>query len=127
MDYVLFADANSNEPVLKGGAARDQKGPGYSRSAPPKWSVGIPVRGKAMVKAGDKLYVAGPPKIAPGQDSWVALEGKKGSRLCVFSTADGTKLEEYKLDDVPVFDGMIAAYGRVYMATQAGRLLCLAK
>ena len=38
---------------------------------------------------------------------------------------DGAKLSERRLDSPPVFDGMIAAAGRLYVATKAGRLLAL--
>ena len=42
------------------------------------------------------------------------------------SAADGKKLAEQKLDSPPVFDGLIAAGGRLYLATTDGRVLCFA-
>jgi len=123
MDYELFADANTNEPVLD--QPDREKGPGYSRNNPALWTKNIPVRVVAMVLAGDRLFAAGPPNVVDADDPFAAFEGRLGSKLCVFSTADGSKLAEAKLDSVPVFDGMAAAGGRLYMATTDGGLVCL--
>lgn len=46
--------------------------------------------------------------------------------LWVVSKADGAKLAERKLDSPPVFDGLVAAGGRLYMATRNGSVQCLA-
>ncbi|MHC4166681.1 MAG: hypothetical protein ACYSWQ_06975 [Planctomycetota bacterium] len=46
--------------------------------------------------------------------------------LEVISTADGKTLRQYPLESEPVFDGMAAAYGRLYMATKDGKILCMA-
>ncbi|MBM4038986.1 MAG: hypothetical protein FJ290_10790 [Planctomycetes bacterium] len=53
--------------------------------------------------------------------------GAEGATLWAASAADGAKKAELKLDGVPVFDGMAAAHGRLYIATTDGRVLCLAK
>jgi hypothetical protein len=63
--YELFADDNDNEPVLASNSIGREKGPGFSRAAPPKWSKKIPLRARAMVLAGDKLFMAGPPDVVP--------------------------------------------------------------
>jgi hypothetical protein len=98
---------------------------GYTRGAPPKWFQWMPVRIRAMVAAGDALFVAGPPDVAPEDDPYAAFEGRKGARLWAVSTADGHKLNEQTLTAPPVFDGMIAAAGRLYLCTTDGQVLCL--
>ena len=141
--YELFADRNSNEPVLPPTEIGREKGLGYFRSQLPKWTLRIPVRVQAMVlspsagsprpegsgsktvQAGEHLFVAGLPDVVPVEDPMAAFEGRMGSRLWVVSAADGKKLTEYKLDSVPVFDGMIAAEGRLYLATTGGRIVCM--
>ena len=55
------------------------------------------------------------------------LNGAEGALLWAVATADGKKLSERKLDSVPVFDGLIAANGRLYMVTVDGKVSCLAK
>ncbi|MHC4226791.1 MAG: hypothetical protein ACYSW0_05125, partial [Planctomycetota bacterium] len=55
-----------------------------------------------------------------------AMAGKEGAVLWVVSTQDGEKLAEYRLGSLPVFDGMAAAYGRLYISTQDGSIMCMA-
>lgn len=78
-----------------------------------------------MVAAGPTLFVAGPPDVADNADPYAAFGGRRGAILWSVSTADGKKLAEIKLDAEPVFDGLIAAGGRLFMATRDGRLLCM--
>ena len=54
-----------------------------------------------------------------------SLKGKRGSMLHVVSIADPAKLAEHKLDALPVWDGMAAANGRLYIASTDGSVLCL--
>ncbi len=96
---------------------------------------------RAMVLAGGILFAAGPPdrvdekatfgrtldpavreKLA-AQDR--ALEGKEGGLLWAISAKDGSKIAELRLEAMPVFDGMIAAGGRLYMAAADGAVWCI--
>ena len=77
-----------------------------------------------MVKAGETLFLAGPPDTFSEDDTYAAFQGRLGGSLLVLSTKGGEKLAEYKLDDPPVFDGMAASKGRLYISTQGGTLLC---
>jgi PQQ-like domain len=47
-----------------------------------------------------------------------------GGILWAASAATGEKLAEYKLDAAPVWDSMAVAGGRLYIATQDGKLRC---
>ena len=40
-------------------------------------------------------------------------------------TPDGGMLKEYPLKAEPVFDGMTAAYGKLYLALKNGSVICL--
>jgi len=123
--YELFADANTNRPVLRSTSIGREKGTGYSRMLPPKWSVRIPVRVRAMVLAGEHLCLAGPPDVVSEDDPMAAFEGRAGGRLWVVSSGDGMRLAEHAMEHPPVFDGMIAAAGRLYLATDDGSLICM--
>ena len=149
--YLLFADDNENEPGLANSngkpkpikwlpdvnatigwkltspAVDKDKGTGFTRSRPPKWAAWVPIRIRAMVLAKDTLFIAGPPDVLDPKDPLAAFEGRKGGLLWAVSAADGKKLAECKLDSPPVFDGLIAANGRVYLTTRNGRVLCLGK
>ncbi len=120
----VFADHNDNEPVLEEKAANWDKGPGFSRSKPAKWAVKVPVRAQALVLAGDKLFVAGAPDILKPDDPLASFEGRAGGKLWAMSAKDGRRLAEYELDSPPIFDGLIAARGRLYLCTKNGNLIC---
>ena len=93
-----------------------------------RWSIRVPVRVRAMVAAGKKLFVAGPPDVVPESDALAAFEGRQGALLWAFSGNDGQKLAEVaKLDALPVYDGLIAAAGRLYMSLKDGRVMCFGK
>ena len=108
-----------------------------------KWSRDKPdVIARAMVLAGKTLFLAGPPDVLDEEaavarrwDSDVqkqlaeqdaALLGERGAMLWSVSAADGKKLAEVALDAIPVWDGMAAANGRLYLATADGKVRCFA-
>ncbi|MBT3376779.1 MAG: PQQ-binding-like beta-propeller repeat protein [Lentisphaerae bacterium] len=152
--YLLFADKSTNEPQIvgedgakpplrwlpqsdyhwgKGDVVRKLDTPsfgkdkliGYTRAEPPLWTLWLPVRVRAMVKAGDALFVAGPPDVLDDEDPFAAFEGRGGAVLVVVSARDGKKGSEIALSAPPVFDGMIAAYGRIYASLTNGTVVCL--
>jgi hypothetical protein len=80
----------------------------------------------AMVLAGDRLFMAGPPDVVPADDPYAAFEGRRGAQLWVVSAADGQKLAEYPLEGLPAFDGLVASGGKLYLTTLDGTLQCFA-
>ena len=152
--YLLFADKNGNEPQILGEEGARQpiawlpqshipregnpgldskdrgfgadKGIGYTRAEPPVWTVWHPTRVRGMVKAGDILFVAGPPDILDENDPYAAFENRKGARLVAIAAKDGRELAQRPLEASPVFDGLIAASGKLYIAQEDGSITCLA-
>jgi len=147
--YVLFACDRrkpakpSAKPAAKPGAKK-RRAP-----APPKitvhWSRNIDVIARAMVLAGtaaDKtLFIAGPPDIVGTEaqtgthpytlrsaktliEQEAAFEGKRGGAIWAVSAADGKTLSKVALPAPPVWDGMAAASGRLYVATLDGTVSC---
>jgi outer membrane protein assembly factor BamB len=90
-----------------------------------RWTGQQPVVARAIVLAGNNLFLAGPPDIFSSEEPAATLEGKRGGLLCALSAEDGSELAKYDLDSPPVFDGMAATDGRLYIATTNGRVLCL--
>lgn len=90
-----------------------------------QWTRQLPLLARTLVLSKDTLFMAGPPDIFSSDDPIAALEGNKGGLLCVLSATDGNKLAQYNLESPPVFDGMAAAGGQLYMATIDGNVLCL--
>lgn len=151
--YLLFADYNTTEPQIVGdkdwrkplewlpqshipregnpglddvnwGFDKD-KGIGYTRAEPPVWTNWLPVRIRAMVKAGDTLFVAGPPDVFDPKDPYASFETRKGAKLLAVSANDGKKLSETSLECPPVFDGMIAANGCLFASLRDGSVVCM--
>ncbi len=80
-----------------------------------------------MLVAGEgeekRLFVVG------AKGDWVvsqdAYEGEEGSVLRVLSVADGSTITEQPLPHLPVFDGLSATSGRLFVSLANGRVLCL--
>ena len=152
--YLLFADANTSEPQIvgepgsrppvrwlpqsdyprgRGDEVRElsseafglDKGIGYTRAEQPVWTNWLPIRIRAMVKACDILFVAGAPDVLDPKDPFASFEGRAGAQVVAVSADDGAKLSATQLGSPPVFDGMIAADGRLFAALRDGSVVCL--
>ena len=142
-EYRLFS-VDRSLPKAQGKPTVDKKG----KKRPPKpqgfatrWSVEIPILARAMAKAGDTVFVCGPADIVderqfanrtpdqlePLRKQADLFTGSEGSVLCAVSAGDGAKIAETRLDVLPVFDGMIAAGGKLFMSTVDGQVVCLEK
>jgi outer membrane protein assembly factor BamB len=98
------------------------------------------VMAKAMVLANDHLFIAGPRDVADEKALWGLsneegfkavmhqqadwLKGRNGGVMQVFSKKNGKKLAEMELDQLPAFDGLVAAEGKLYMTTVNGSIIC---
>ena len=101
------------------------------------WSRPMPVFVRALVLADRTLFLAGPPEPAESRSATLKLKapdkaeaaflGKQGAALWRVSAADGKTLAEYRLESSPVFDGMIAARGRIFISLQDGSLVCFGR
>ena len=80
-----------------------------------------------MYKGRDEVIVAMLTAGADPLELAASYEGKKGGSLWTMSTEDGGKLAERRLASSPVWDGMAAAAGRLYISTRNGKVLCLGK
>lgn len=104
------------------------------------WGVNVSILPRAMAKAGDRLFLAGPPDVvgahrdeftSPWQRSQYADEqlaswrGKLGASLLAVSPVDGEVLQEIELAAPPVWDGIAAAEGRVFICLDDGAVVCL--
>jgi len=107
------------------------------------WTQDVPLFARALVLTKDTLFAAGPAdmidenEIRKRLDSPAAAEqlkkqasayaGADGAALWAVSTQDGQKQGQLKLEEMPVFDGMAAAYGKLYLSTVNGSVQCLGK
>jgi len=79
------------------------------------------------VLATDRLLVAGPPGVVDPKDPLGAFENRKGGLLYAVDAATGEKRTERALASPPVFNGMAAAAGRLFVAEEGGALTCFGK
>ncbi|MFT5122098.1 MAG: outer membrane protein assembly factor BamB [Kiritimatiellia bacterium] len=107
------------------------------------WNQDIPLFARAMLLADKILFVAGPPDLIDEEETFVrlskrdetveadlarqdeALDGKQGAVFYAARIEDGSMIATMKLPSLPVWDGMAAAYGKMYMATEKGEVICL--
>jgi len=101
------------------------KGIGYTRADPPVWTNFVPLRTRGMVKTGNALFLAGQIDQFDENDPLAVFEGRTPSRLMMLDPASGEKRGETSLSAPPVFDGLIAAYGALFVAQTDGKLVCL--
>ncbi|HUG70297.1 MAG TPA: PQQ-binding-like beta-propeller repeat protein [Pirellulaceae bacterium] len=108
------------------------------------WTQDVPLMVRAMAKANDKLFIAGPPDLIDEEQTFQrtmardpnlasllvqqddALSDEAGGLMRVVSAIDGNTLAEYKLDSLPSWDGMAAANGKLFMSTTDGNVICYA-
>ncbi len=98
------------------------------------WSRQVPIFARALVLADQTLLLAGPPEQAEVRTSELTLQnsdkaeaafqGQQGAALCLVDAANGKSLTQYKLESPPVFDGMVAARGRIFISLDDGSLVC---
>ncbi len=152
--YLLYADENTSEPGLvdvngvpvplewlpQSGywlsntnwreltdlAVGKDKHNGFTRPFPAVWQEWLPIRVRAMVKAGDTIFVAGVPDLCDPNDHMASFEGRNGALLRSVSAIEGQTMAEYQLGSMPVWDGMIAVDGRIYVALDDGSIKCYA-
>jgi outer membrane protein assembly factor BamB len=89
-----------------------------------RWNITIPFRPKAMLLAGETLWLCGTPDRAKPDEALAALNGEYGAQLHAIDATSGELLAEYHLDALPVYDGLIASDGTLYCTLQNGDLLC---
>jgi hypothetical protein len=93
----------------------------YARSeGKNRWLLDEDIRQQMVgaVLAGETAYLAGVP---------TSLDPKDKGELWVLAGADGKKLQTITLDSWPVYDGLSAAGGRLYLAGEDGRLTCFGR
>lgn len=124
LEYRLFAMGRKGNP--KKALVWEKKSPG--------------LLARALVLAGDTLFAAGPPDVLDETRQGIrnegpetlkamvaqeeALAGRRGGIMVAVSKADGAARTRIDIDAPPVFDGMIAAGGRLYAALTDGTVRC---
>lgn len=139
LDYHLFRIRKKPElDQQKGAKAGYQNSTNFLRY---EWSEDVPMIVTAMTLADQTLFVAGSADVLDEKQAWIdldapktqqdaqnqldALQGHQGSTLWAVSAESGKQLSECHLPSVPVYDGMAAAYGKLFVALADGSVVCL--
>ncbi|MCX7886013.1 MAG: PQQ-binding-like beta-propeller repeat protein [Verrucomicrobiae bacterium] len=152
MEFHLFATSKNPEQIRMGQeppkrVKKDGK-PRANLSGTPllrfayHWSDETTIQVTAMALANKTLFIAGPPDVVDESQAFrafgdpdnkqklaeqkAAFEGRRGALLAAVSAHDGKLLAAYRLDSVPIFDGLAAANRRLYMSTMDGKIVCIA-
>jgi hypothetical protein len=124
--YQAFAIDRKVAPATKPKVPANEKRR-RNQPAPPKeyrWTQKLPILARAMVASPGAVFMAGPPDVFACDDPAAALSGAEGGRLLVLSTDNGRSVTEQALPSPPVFDGMAAAGGSLYLAAMDGSVSC---
>jgi len=94
------------------------------------WNRNDKFQPRAMVLAGEKLFLAGwedsvSIKMKSGRPKDAENPEPKEPVLRVYSAARGKVLAKYRISGSPVFDGMATAYNSLFVSLKNGKLLCL--
>jgi hypothetical protein len=106
------------------------------------WRLDQPsITARAMAVGRDAVFVAGAPNFIDEREVYrhpdspatleiiqrqqAALAGKQGGVLWAISKGDGRVTDRFRLESVPVFDGMAAIDGALVVSSIDGRMFCL--
>ena len=100
------------------------------------WIQQIPLLVRALAVCKNTLLIAGPPDLLdPNGDASpedmikqeAAFNGDSGAKLWVLDCATGQMKDEYEIEAPPVWDGMAAAGGRLFVSLKNGTVVCLGR
>lgn len=98
--------------------------PPYPVTITVNWLLKLPIKAKAAIVAGENLFVAGR-KIKDREDWMNPKDDDKKSLLFMINRERGEKLfDEIEFPGEPVYDGMAAANGHLYISTSDGHIIC---
>ena len=119
-------------------ARRDARKKGRTKPKPQPviWSNDKSLIVRAMVLTSDQVIIAGPQDLGKKATEILAYRnekealsgfaGDRGVHLWVMSASNGKKRSDHKLTAMPVFDGMSAAAGKLYLSLKDGTVECWA-
>lgn len=108
-----------------------------------RWKSGVPLRAKAIVKTPNMLFLAGPEDVLDEEEVYKNPQDKENQRLLqqqdelinsrnsgkllAVSVRDGSTQQMLDLESHPVWDGMEAACGKLFVCCRDGSLVALGR
>lgn len=96
----------------------------------PGWQIDEAFQPRAMLMAGEKLYLAGwldsmNIELKSGRPTKTDGSVKRASELRVYSAKTGQRLAAYPLKGEPVWNGIAAAHGQLFISLKSGAIVCM--
>jgi outer membrane protein assembly factor BamB len=109
----------------------------------PKWTEDVPIYVRGMVLAGPNLFIVGPPDIIDEEKTFqeltekdeqvqkllaeqdAALGGRDGGLLLSVNIDSGQVENRLPMDELPTWDGLAGANGKLFLTTLDGSVICL--
>ena len=145
MEYQLFSTSKTLDidTIIQKRTRKNKREQIGSEPMPYRWKNTIPLLVRGMVIADRTLFISGPPDFVDEEeiqkrftDSMAqanlhkqldALEGKEGGMLWAIDAENGSVLSQYRINSPPVWDGLIAADNKLFMASMDGSVVCWGK
>jgi len=126
-------------------AAADGAGPSGNSFVEPHWKSDVPIYVRGMVLADRTLFIVGPPDLIDEEDTFIrltkkddavkdllntqdkALGGEKGGILLAVNADTGETQGRLDLGALPVWDGLAAARGKMFLSTLDGTVMAFKK
>ncbi len=136
------ARQNANNKAGNQQAGNANKAQNGNSLIKPKWTSDIPVYARAMVLAGDELFVAGPLDMIDEEETFKkltekdaevqqlltaqddALNGGVGGLLLSINCGTGEVDHRIELGTLPAWDAMAGAGGKLFLSTVDGQVMC---
>jgi hypothetical protein len=78
-----------------------------------------------MLSTPERIFLGGIPDVMPVQDPYAASKGKLGGAMYVVSAADGKIEQKLKIPGEPVFNGIAATPGKLFLTLKNGKVIGL--
>jgi outer membrane protein assembly factor BamB len=140
---VKAVDGKFQQALRFTGKGPTNGGKGSKGGVEHNWDQDISVLARSMVLAKDTIFLAGPPDNTDEEDTFkrimerdksveaelaaqdAALQGKQGGVLLAIDKKTGKQLSRVTLEELPTWDGMAAANGKIFITTEKGKVICL--
>lgn len=126
--YLLFA-AQRPDPLAEESSLGDFKERSSKQGIAYLWTTGLSMRPRAMIHVKDTLFIGGMTDKVDSNHAQspynVAFEGNAEGLLRMASASTGKTLSEVRLESPPIWDGLAAARGKLYISNLNGQVVCM--
>jgi hypothetical protein len=124
--YTLFSEALRTYPESETTRRDIQWHKREAKMRDRNWEKDITFRPRALVRASDVLLLGGGGQTTDLTAPLNGYDNETPGQIRIYSVKDGAELSRLELKTAPVWEGLAATNGRLYVATTDGRVTCFA-